>query len=297
MKDHDRDDESKRGLPIEPDDGIAALVRSTDPRRADPDERANRVRAAVLAHWRVEVRRRSRRRRLTAAISLIFARVLSPLSGRARSRTLRASRLEAIGRRSFGRAFFRYRNHLASLPLVFALVSTTGEWETDLVIWPVATSLSLAGVALRAWSSLHCNYAQGKKMVLACTGPYAYVRNPLYIGNVLIIAGATVASELVWLLPASVAWSVAVYSATAGYEARDLSRKYGDQYSRYRSAVPAWLPSLRGGRRVVDRSSAPEGTAQDSPVGVRSRPFARAVFFETSKLLSLLPFVMKELIA
>jgi len=175
------------------------------------------------------------------------------------------------------RRFFFVRNVLAVLPLGFALLSTRWEWENGWATWSLAAILCAAGIVVRSWASTHCNYAQGKGKHLALTGPYALARNPLYIGNLIIIAGATFASALAWLVPVTVLWAWAVYATVSLlYEEPRLLRWYGEEYRRYRLAVPAWIPERIGGALM----------------GPLSR---RALLSESLRVLALLPFVLKEL--
>ena len=146
------------------------------------------------------------------------------------------------------RYVFLARNLVAGLPLGYALVSTRWEQENDLLNWSIAIPLCAAGIAMRAWASEHCNYAQRKPGRLATTGPYAFVRNPLYVGNLLIITAATIASELVWMVPLAVLWAWGAYHLVSEvYERPFMIRRYGEDYRRYRERVPAWIPHrLRG---------------------------------------------------
>ncbi|OPZ27388.1 MAG: hypothetical protein BWZ02_01653 [Lentisphaerae bacterium ADurb.BinA184] len=169
-------------------------------------------------------------------------------------------------------AVFRFRNQLAALPLLYALVSTRGEYENDWVIWVLASLACAAGVLIRAWAVRHNKYAQGDRKTLATTGPYALVRNPLYIGNMLILGGATIASELTWLLPLEAAWAYLVYTLTVAHEERRLNEKYGEAYRQYCERVPRWVPQLHLGH----------GTAA-------------TILRQSAGFLLLLPFLLKEL--
>src|SRR3984957_21035269 len=60
--------------------------------------------------------------------------------------------------------------------------------------------ISALGLTLRAWATGHVE----KNIRLADSGPYAYVRNPLYLGTLLVAAGFTIASRR-WLLAVLVA--------------------------------------------------------------------------------------------
>jgi protein-S-isoprenylcysteine O-methyltransferase Ste14 len=181
--------------------------------------------------------------------------------------------------RSRGRWLFWLRNLLAGIPALYSLFSTLGEWKHDLVIWPLAATFLCAGIAVRAWASCHCNYGRSSLGPLTRTGPYVYVRNPLYVGNILILTGATLASRVLWLVPVSIIWSAMVYSAVVAFEEPRLLKKYGDEYRRYCSEVRAWLPSLRPD----------EGRPRS---GLQSYP--TILMTESVKLLWLLPFVLKE---
>jgi protein-S-isoprenylcysteine O-methyltransferase Ste14 len=181
--------------------------------------------------------------------------------------------------RSWGKRLFRSRNILASLPLAFALFSTPEEWENGGLIWTAAIALCVAGIAIRAWARCHHNRGLRADRSLVRTGPYTYIRNPLYVGSILIIAGATVASRLVWLVPVSLLWSFAVYAAVAAYEEGRLVARHGADYERYRAEVPAWIPSLR----------APSNAGSPSP-------FTSAIAIQSKKLLWLSPFILKELV-
>jgi protein-S-isoprenylcysteine O-methyltransferase Ste14 len=175
---------------------------------------------------------------------------------------------------------FRYRNQLATVPLVYAFLSTRWEYEENRVIWPVAMTLCAAGAAVRAWARWHNAYAQGRKKALARTGPYAVVRNPLYIGNLLVIAGAGVSSELAWFLPVVLLWAFLVYSAACKHEEARLLAKYGPAYEAYRAEVPGWWPR-----------SLPSGLVRIKAGGFWM-VLALQVFYSS---LSLVPFLVKEL--
>ncbi|HXH07104.1 MAG TPA: isoprenylcysteine carboxylmethyltransferase family protein [Vicinamibacterales bacterium] len=173
---------------------------------------------------------------------------------------------------------WKHRNILAGLPLGVMLVSTRWETEADGVIWPIAIALCALGVALRSWASCHCWYAQGRPMTLTSSGPYAYVRNPLYVANILIITSAAVASELEWLVPAALLWAALVYARVARYEEDQLLREYGESFLRYQAEVPGWLP------RTL-RPPGPTGERQIGSAAVR----------QALNSLVLAPFLLKEL--
>ncbi|WP_036467548.1 methyltransferase family protein [Mycobacterium genavense] len=80
---------------------------------------------------------------------------------------------------------------------------------------------------------------------LVVTGFNRYVRNPMYVGLVLVILG----QALLFRSPGLLAYAAIVWIAFATfvllYEQPTLTRQYGDEYEEYKLNVPAWLPRLR----------------------------------------------------
>lgn len=107
---------------------------------------------------------------------------------------------------------YRFRNYLASLPLIFAFALNDYEVEAGRLIWPLAVVIVLAGITRRIWGQQHLHYRVGVGKQLTTAGPYGFVRNPLYIGNMIMCVGATIASELLWLVPITILWCIGIYS-------------------------------------------------------------------------------------
>ena len=109
----------------------------------------------------------------------------------------------------------------------------------------LATLLALAGAAIRFWSA----GIIAKNRELATSGPYAYVRNPLYLGSLLIGLAFLLLNGNPWFaLPAAVLW-VVLYTRTVKREEAVLAERFGRDYSAYRERVPAIIP-WRGWRYV-----------------------------------------------
>jgi protein-S-isoprenylcysteine O-methyltransferase Ste14 len=99
----------------------------------------------------------------------------------------------------------------------------------------------VAGAAVRMW-------AAGiifKNRVLATTGPYAYVRHPLYVGNVLLLAGFAIASSLWWSAPLVCAFLLFYYPPAVEYEDRKLHQIFGEAWSDWSVEVRALWPRRR----------------------------------------------------
>jgi steroid 5-alpha reductase family enzyme len=76
------------------------------------------------------------------------------------------------------------------------------------------------------------------------SGPFRLVRNPLYLGNILLWTGFSLAARLVWLTPIVVILLALEYHAIVRWEEQLLATRIGDSYVRYVRDVPRWLPSV-----------------------------------------------------
>ena len=110
--------------------------------------------------------------------------------------------------------------------------------------WAIGLAFTALGESLRIWGAGHLV----KNDVLTLTGPYAYVRNPLYAGTLLIglgfaLAAGGLAGSIV--LPVGIALFFLYYFPyKERIESARLERFYGTPYTQYRAAVPALLPAL-----------------------------------------------------
>ena len=79
---------------------------------------------------------------------------------------------------------------------------------------------------------------------LVVSGFYRYVRNPIYVGFLVMLLGeALLFGSLGLLKYAAVAWCIGA-AAVRWYEEPTLTRKFGAEYRDYRRAVRAWIPRL-----------------------------------------------------
>jgi protein-S-isoprenylcysteine O-methyltransferase Ste14 len=80
---------------------------------------------------------------------------------------------------------------------------------------------------------------------LVVGGLYRYVRNPIYVADVAIIAGQSLLLGQLWLLLYAVAFIAVTAAFVHWYEEPTLSRQFGAEYEAYRRAVSGWWPRLR----------------------------------------------------
>lgn len=104
----------------------------------------------------------------------------------------------------------------------------------------IGGAVALLGLLLRAWAAGHIR----KNTALATSGPYAYTRNPLYLGSFILGAGFTIASGQPLLGLPFAALFLGIYLPVMRVEALTLMELFGEEYRRYASAVPLFLPRL-----------------------------------------------------
>lgn len=82
---------------------------------------------------------------------------------------------------------------------------------------------------------------------LITNGPFAYVRNPLYVGNMLMYAGVGVMSMALfpWLLLVATVWFYVQYSLIVTQEEEYLAAQFGKAYEDYEGAVGRFFPRFR----------------------------------------------------
>jgi protein-S-isoprenylcysteine O-methyltransferase Ste14 len=107
----------------------------------------------------------------------------------------------------------------------------------------------LVGLSLRAWAA----GCLAKNQQLATGGPYAYTRNPLYLGTLLVAAGLVVASRNIGLGILFIAVFLLVYLPVIQLEEQHL-RNLFPEYASYAERVPALWPRFA---RAPTRNSNP----------------------------------------
>ena len=105
-------------------------------------------------------------------------------------------------------------------------------------IW-LGAPLALCGLAVRAWAA----GCLAKNQRLATGGPYAYTRNPLYLGTLLVAAGLVIAARNLWLGALFAAVFVLVYLPVIQLEEQHLRRLF-PEYQAYSAQVPILWPRL-----------------------------------------------------
>lgn len=74
------------------------------------------------------------------------------------------------------------------------------------------------------------------------TGPYRYLRNPMFLGAAIVLVGAAFMLRSPTTLGVAVLFLLLAHAFIVLYEEPTLERKFGDEYRAYRSAVRRWMP-------------------------------------------------------
>ncbi|MBY0493878.1 MAG: isoprenylcysteine carboxylmethyltransferase family protein [Cyanobacteria bacterium] len=148
---------------------------------------------------------------------------------------------------------FRWRGWLGGLLLapavVIALFSgpivAERPWQ-GVALTALGYGVFMTGAALRFWATL---YIGGRKQaVVISDGPYSLCRHPLYVGSLLVAAGAALLLQSILVASAFIAFSTAYMLAVVPAEEAHLRAFLGPEYERYCRRVPAYVPSFRSFR-------------------------------------------------
>ena len=106
-------------------------------------------------------------------------------------------------------------------------------------------TVAAVGLAIRAYAAGHL----AKNQKLAMSGPYAFTRNPLYLGSSLMGAGLALAGGRWILAIGCLILFAAIYWPVIRREEDYLRGEFGEVYDRYAHRVPLFLPRFH---RVSD---------------------------------------------
>ncbi|MDP9266872.1 MAG: isoprenylcysteine carboxylmethyltransferase family protein [Acidobacteriota bacterium] len=137
----------------------------------------------------------------------------------------------------WGRVAKRIRVPLGFLFAIVYLWFARPAWEA----LALGAAIAALGLWLRAFASGYVKKAQE----LTTTGPYAYTRNPLYLGSMIIAAGFAVAARSWWLAAGMAAMFLAIYVPVIRFEEDLLRGLFPHDVDAYFARVPRLLPRLR----------------------------------------------------
>lgn len=146
-----------------------------------------------------------------------------------------------------GEFLFKNRDY-TPVPFVIAMIIYASTSRFSLLIGLI---LSLFGELIRMHGVAHIGgvsrtktYSTGRKLIK--TGPFARVRNPLYIGNFFLSVGLVVTANLHPLFTAAfIAFFFIQYIPIVRWEETNLRQTFGLEFEHYAAVVPRWIPSLK----------------------------------------------------
>lgn len=144
---------------------------------------------------------------------------------------------------SIGELLFRWRDY-TPIPLIFLLLLVA---RPTVVSATFGTLLIVAGEILRMYSVAFIGGISRTRKGslgdhLVTSGPFALVRNPLYCGNFLIVAGFALYAAVFWFFLVALIGFAFQYYYIVMYEEKLLADKFGEEFAAYKRLVPAWFP-------------------------------------------------------
>ncbi|MEO8336788.1 MAG: isoprenylcysteine carboxylmethyltransferase family protein [bacterium] len=146
-----------------------------------------------------------------------------------------------------GAVLFRHRGWL---PVPFLLVPLLAHGNTDAMNWILGFVFIVLGEAIRLAGVAAAGTVTRRRsrtvQRLVTYGIFAWMRNPLYVGNFLIWLGFTVISGVFWFIPVAIVLFAIEYTLIVRYEEGVLESIFGDEYLHYKSRTSRWFPRPPG---------------------------------------------------
>lgn len=133
-----------------------------------------------------------------------------------------------------------------ALGFVVAIAALVLAHPTPLT-WCIGFVIAASGEAIRIWAAGHLE----KGSEITRSGPYRWVRHPLYVGSSVIAVGIVIASRSVLLGIVTAVYMVSTVAAAIRVEEVFLARRFGDAYERYRESRAELMPRRFSVARAV----------------------------------------------
>jgi protein-S-isoprenylcysteine O-methyltransferase Ste14 len=184
---------------------------------------------------------------------------------------------------------FKYRSYT---PIPFLILMLIFQQSTPLSLI-VGFAIALIGELIRFWgvswagSETRSTGGVGGTFLII-SGPFAYVRNPLYVGNILMYLGLGIMSFALfpYLQIGAIIFFLFQYYFIVKEEERFLREKFGEQYKDFCKHVPAFFP-----RFTPYRNSDVVQPPYNFKAGIRSETRSLQAFFGISLSLIILWFI------
>lgn len=149
--------------------------------------------------------------------------------------------------KNFATKVFKYRSYT---PIPFLIVMVMFQKATPesiiggFIVALCGELIRLWGVSIAGSETRTTGRVGGTYLIV--TGPFAYVKNPLYLGNIMLYMGIGIMSWALfpYLQIAALLFFYLQYHVIIGEEEEFLREKFGEEYENYYKAVPRLIPRL-----------------------------------------------------
>ncbi|MFI5252672.1 MAG: methyltransferase family protein [Bacteroidota bacterium] len=144
----------------------------------------------------------------------------------------------------FRQRIFQYRSYIPLpflLLMIFFAQPNLQSIAAGLVVVLTGEFIRLWGVSIAGSETRTTGPVGGTFLITK--GPFAYVRNPLYVGNIVIYCGFGIMAKALWLLLMAFIFFTIQYTLIVSLEEEHLLKAFGDDYRRYSGAVPRFFPT------------------------------------------------------
>ena len=136
--------------------------------------------------------------------------------------------------------WFAYEAHLRAVPFGFPLP----EWAAPIGVALMALGLVIMAVCVATF------VVRGRgtpapfdpPRAFVASGPYRWVRNPMYIGMFTFLVGYALCAVSFAALLVAFAMLAVAHLVAVLYEEPSLARRFGEPYREYRRTTPRWIP-------------------------------------------------------
>lgn len=117
----------------------------------------------------------------------------------------------------------------------------------DLPARIIGYGLGLAGLALTVWGTISLNRAgttvlpHRRAEALVTSGAFAFRRNPIYMGDVLMLLGIAELTHNIWFAALAPVLALALYKLAIEPEERHLEARFGEAFAEYKARTRCWF--------------------------------------------------------
>ena len=119
--------------------------------------------------------------------------------------------------------------------------------DNKVVLW-LGFIVFILGLLLALWARINIGrnwgvpMSQKEKPELVTSGPYSFIRHPIYSGLLLAVIGCVLASSLYWLVLLAIQASYFIYAATV--EEKIMMKEFPNIYPKYKSKTKMLIPFI-----------------------------------------------------